>query len=175
MVDRQKMGGMDALPWYLEQLRSAGRKAASEYSMFSRCTFTRRAANSATDVSRDMQLRRNRSTRALWDPNYKDETWINDTVQLIPRLKTWVADHYYADTPYGITEYNWGAENHINGATAQAIFTASLAAKVWTWRTLDNARHQHAHFKAMQMFRNYDWQEERLSAKPACAPQLPTR
>ena len=66
-----------------------------------------------------MQLRRNRSTRSLWDPNYVDETWINDRVQLIPRLKNWV-DTYYPGTTIGITEYNWGAENHINGATAQA-------------------------------------------------------
>ena len=34
-----------------------------------------------------MQLLRNRSTRSLWDPNYVDETWINDKVQLIPRLQ----------------------------------------------------------------------------------------
>ena len=27
---------------------------------------------------------------------------------------------YYPGTLTGITEYNWGAENHINGATAQA-------------------------------------------------------
>ena len=33
----------------------------------------------SNDVSTAMQLRRNRSTRSLWDPNYVDETWINDT------------------------------------------------------------------------------------------------
>ena len=38
------------------------------------------------DVSTAMQQRRNRSTRSLWDPNYVDETWINDRVRLIPRL-----------------------------------------------------------------------------------------
>ena len=67
-----------------------------------------------------MQLRRNRSTRSLWDPNYVDETWINDKVQLIPRLRNWVNTYYYPGTPIGITEYNWGAEGHINGATTQA-------------------------------------------------------
>jgi len=66
-----------------------------------------------------MQLRRNRSTRSLWDPTYTDETWINDKVRLIPRLKQWAAQ-YYPGTPVGINEYNWGAEDHINGATAQA-------------------------------------------------------
>ena len=38
---------------------------------------------------------------------------------LIPRMKNWVAT-YYPGTKIGITEYNWGAEGHINGATAQA-------------------------------------------------------
>ena len=71
------------------------------------------------DVSSAMQLRRNRSTRSLWDPNYVDETWINDKVQLIPRLTGWV-NTYYPGTLIGITEYNWGAESHINGATTQA-------------------------------------------------------
>jgi len=68
---------------------------------------------------------RNRSTRALWDPNYVDESWIGGTgidggkVRLIPRLKEWVANHY-PGTLIGITEYNWGDVNEINGATAQA-------------------------------------------------------
>ena len=66
-----------------------------------------------------MQLRRNRSTRSLWDPAYVDETWINDRVQLVRRLRNWV-NAYYPGTAIGITEYNWGAENHINGATTQA-------------------------------------------------------
>ena len=47
------------------------------------------------DVSNTMQLRRNRSTRSLWDPNYVDETWINDKVQLVPRIKEaqWLREH----------------------------------------------------------------------------------
>ena len=72
------------------------------------------------DVSTAMQLRRNRSTRSLWDPSYVDETWINDRVQLIPRLQGLGRRTYYPGTQIGITEYNWGAENHINGATTQA-------------------------------------------------------
>jgi hypothetical protein len=67
------------------------------------------------DVSIDMQQRRNRSTRSLWDPSYVDESWINDRVQLIPHLKNWVTT-YYPGTLIGITKYNRGAENHINGA-----------------------------------------------------------
>jgi len=71
------------------------------------------------DVSSAMQLTRNRSTRSLWDTNYVDTSWIGSVVKLIPRLKSWVAA-YYPGTKIGITEYNWGAEGHMNGATAQA-------------------------------------------------------
>jgi len=39
------------------------------------------------DVSDQMQLLRNRSTRQLWDPNYVSESWINQPVYLIPRIR----------------------------------------------------------------------------------------
>src|SRR4030095_10153491 len=104
-----------------------------------------------------MQLRRNRSTRSLWDPAYTDETWINDKVRLIPRLKTWVNSYYYAGTPVGITEYNWGAEGHINGATTQAdiygIFGREGLDIGARWTTPATTTPT---YKAMKMYRNYD-------------------
>ena len=88
------------------------------------------------DVSTATQLKRNRWTRSFWDTNYVDESWIGsqsvNNVMLIPRMKNWVAT-YYPGTKIGITEYNWGAENHINGATTQADILGILAAKAWTW------------------------------------------
>jgi hypothetical protein len=35
-----------------------------------------------------MQQLRNRSTRALWDPGYVDESWIGTAVQLIRKRST---------------------------------------------------------------------------------------
>src|SRR4051794_32047373 len=103
-----------------------------------------------------MQQRRNRSTRSLWDPDYVDETWVNDTVQLIPRLKGWVAAHY-PGLPVGITEYNWGAEAHINGATTQAdilgIFGREGLDMATRWTTPDPSTPT---YKAMKLYRNYD-------------------
>jgi len=75
------------------------------------------AGNAAT------QALRLRSTRSLWDPTYIDESWISDgggvAVQMIPRMKAWVTNNY-SNTKLAITEYNWGALDHINGAVAQA-------------------------------------------------------
>src|SRR5262249_34248881 len=108
------------------------------------------------DVSSAMQQRRNRSTRSLWDPNYVDETWINDRVQLVPRLKSWVSGHY-PGTQTGITEYNWGAESHINGATAQAdvlgIFGREGLDVAARWTTPPSTTPT---YKAIKMYRNYD-------------------
>ena len=75
---------------------------------------------------------------------------------LIPRMKSW-ASAYYPGTKIGITEYNWGAENHINGATVQAdifgIFGREGLDLATRWTTPDAATPT---YKAMKMYRNYD-------------------
>ena len=38
---------------------------------------------------------------------------------MVPRMRQWVADNY-PGTKTGITEYNWGAQDTITGAIAQA-------------------------------------------------------
>jgi len=108
------------------------------------------------DTSTTMQQLRNRSTRSLWDPNYTDATWINDKVQLIPRIRNWVAT-YYPGLQTAITEYNWGAEGHINGATTQAdiygIFGREGLDMAARWTTPDASTPT---YKAMKIWRNYD-------------------
>ena len=74
----------------------------------------------------------------------------------MPRLKSWV-NTYYPGTQIGITEYNWGAENHINGATAQAdvygIFGREGLDMGARWATPAASTPT---YKAMKMYRNYD-------------------
>jgi hypothetical protein len=60
-----------------------------------------------------------RSTRALWDPTYTDESWINDKIQFIPRMRKAIADHY-PGTKLFISEWNFGNDKQINGALAIA-------------------------------------------------------
>jgi hypothetical protein len=48
-----------------------------------------------------------------------DESWIGESVMLIPRMRDWV-DQYYPGTKLAITEYNFGALDDINGALTQA-------------------------------------------------------
>jgi hypothetical protein len=77
-----------------------------------------------TDVYNDKDdpttnARRLRSTRALWDPEYTDESWINTPIEFIPRMKKTIADHY-PDTKLFISEWNFGNDKNINGALAIA-------------------------------------------------------
>src|SRR5689334_8528242 len=156
LPDRNNHGGWDYLPWLLDQLRqnnlSTGQRLLDVFSVH----YYPQGGEFGDDTSSTMQLRRNRSTRSLWDPNYIDETWINDKVMLIPRMKNWV-NTYYPGTQTAITEYNWGAESHINGATTQAdiygIFGREGLDMATRWTTPDAATPT---YKAMKMYRNYD-------------------
>jgi len=156
LPDRAAHSNLDYLPWLLDQLRrtntATGRRLLDVFTVH----YYPQGGEFGNAVDASMQLRRNRSTRSLWDTNYVDETWINDKVKLIPRLRQWVAQNY-PGTRIGITEYNWGAEGHINGATAQAdifgIFGREGIDLATRWTTPAASTPT---YKAMKMYRNYD-------------------
>ena len=156
LPDRNNHGGADYLTWLLGQLRQGSTTAGQRLLDVFTVHYYPQGGEFSDDVSSAMQLRRNRSTRSLWDSTYVDETWINDRVQLIPRLKNWVSTSY-PGTLVGITEYNWGAESHINGATTQAdiygIFGREGLDMGARWATPDSTTPT---YKAMKMYRNYD-------------------
>jgi hypothetical protein len=112
------------------------------------------------------QALRLRSTRTLWDPSYVDESWTTDLglgpVNLIPRMKQWVAQ-YYPGTKTAISEYNWGGLESINGALAQAdvlgIFGREGLNRAELWSPPSSS--QPGAF-AFRMFRNYDGQGHRF-------------
>ncbi len=156
LPDRNNHGGWDYLPWLLDQLRQDQAATGQRLLDIFTVHYYPQGGEFSNDTSSAMQLRRNRSTRSLWDPNYLDESWINDQVELVPRLRSWV-NSYYPGTFTGITEYNWGAENHINGATAQAdiygIFGREGLDMAARWTTPEASTPT---YKAMKMYRNYD-------------------
>jgi len=156
LPDRNNHGGVDYLPWLLDQLHQNNLTSGVRLLDVFTVHYYPQGGEFSDDSSSAMQLRRNRSTRSLWDPNYVDETWINDRVKLIPRLKGWISS-YYPGTAIGITEYNWGAESHINGATTQAdiygIFGREGLDMAARWTTPDASTPT---YKAMKMYRNYD-------------------
>jgi hypothetical protein len=153
--DRAAHGGQDFMSWFTDQMRQRSQTAGVRLLDLLTVHIYPQGGEYSSDISPAMQLRRNRSTRCLWDTNYVDETWIADRIMLIPRLKQWATN--YPGTPIGITEYSWGADNHINGATAQAdvlgIFGREgldLATR-WTVPASNSPA-----FNAIRMYRNYD-------------------
>jgi hypothetical protein len=156
LPDQSAHGGVWYLPYLLDQIRQASASRGMRLLDVLTVHWYPQSGEFGNDTSQSMQLMRNRSTRALWDPSYVDPTWINDTVQLIPRLHNWV-NSYYPGTKIGITEYNWGADGHINGATAQAdifgIFGREGLDVGARWVIPDASTPT---YKAIKMWRNYD-------------------
>jgi len=153
LPDRNNHGGADYLPWLLAQIKADNRHLLDIFTVH----YYPQGGEFGNDTSTAMQLLRNQSTRSLWDPNYVDQSWVNDKVMLIPRLRSWANTYYYAGTPIGITEYNWGAEGHINGATTQAdilgIFGREGLDLAARWTTPDATTPT---YKAIKIYRNYD-------------------
>ncbi len=114
------------------------------------------------NVDQATELLRNQVTRSLWDPNYVDPSWIASTginggkVDLIPMMQSWV-NQYYPGTKTGITEYNFGADDNMNGATTQAdlygIFGQQGLNLATRWGTPATGTPT---YLAMQLWRNYD-------------------
>src|SRR5580692_12553856 len=126
-VDQSAHGGVQWLPYYLQQMKAAETKngfrlldVLDVHAYITPSGLSSSAGNAA------METLRMTSTRALWDPNYivpgggyEDATGAEQAPQMVPRLRQWVAQNY-PGTMTGITEYNWGAQDTITGAIAQA-------------------------------------------------------
>jgi len=122
----------------------------------------------------EQQARLN-STRVFWDPTYTDpnEPQPNYTTdsnytascnvplqapQLIPMAQAWIAKNY-PGTKLAFSEYNWGGQENINGAVAQAdilgIFGSYGLDMATLWGPPDPVK-QVPGLMAYEIYRNYD-------------------
>ena len=128
------------------------------------------------DVSSATQSERNVSTRSLWDPTYQDASFIGSSglndgagdghVNLLPTLRAWATTYYGSGLQTGLTEYSWGADGDMSGATAQAdilgIFGRGITTNGKTNPGIDLATRFTSPasgtpvYKVFQMYRNYD-------------------
>jgi len=98
--------------------------------------------------------------RSLWDPTYVEDSWITkystkgQAIRLLPWIKEMIAKRY-PGTKIGLTEYDYGAGNHVSGGLAVAdvlgvygregVYLACL----WSdWKPYIGS--------AFQLYRNYD-------------------
>ena len=113
------------------------------------------------DVDAEQQKVRVQSTRGLWDPTYKEPSWVqqslgDEPVRFIPRMQEKIEKHY-PGTKLAITEYNYGGAHDISGTIAEAdalglfgqynIFAASV------WGGTDKGSFINTGF---DLFCNYD-------------------
>lgn len=114
------------------------------------------------------QQARLNSTRVFWDPAYTDPNYTdpdNRTAQapalapqVINLMKKWVAADY-PGTKLAITEYNWGGQEAISGALAQADILGIFGREGLDLGTLWGAPSpttQLPGLMAFEVFRNYD-------------------
>jgi glycosyl hydrolase family 44 len=75
------------------------------------------------DTSAKTVAARLQAPRSLWDSTYTEKSWITGTwgkpIRLIPWLLERIAERY-PGTKLAMTEYNFGAPDHISGGLAQA-------------------------------------------------------
>jgi hypothetical protein len=117
-ADKLLHGNRDFLPWFLTQVRRHDEQVGQRHlDVLDVHYYPEGLYNGEVDDA--TAAWRLRSTRSLWDDSYKDESWINKPVALIPTLKE-VIDDNYPGTKLGISEWNWGADDTMNGALAIA-------------------------------------------------------
>ena len=120
--DRLAHGNTPLLPWYLKKVREYEHRTGIRILDLVDVHFypmEERVGGEGGGTDAKTAALRLRSTRSLWDDTYVDESWIADTIRLIPRLKEWIEQNAPG---LGITigEWNFGAEDHMSGGLAVA-------------------------------------------------------
>jgi hypothetical protein len=171
-VDRLAHNNIPLLEYYLQQFKAA-QDADPSHTRFLdyldlHTYFVANNAGFQPAGTTGQQQATINSTRVFWDdtytdPNYTDPDDTSRTAKplapmIIRRMKTWVANDY-PGTKTAITEYNWGAQEHISGAVAQAdilgIFGREGLDLATLWGPPDPIK-QKPGLMAFKMFRNYD-------------------
>jgi hypothetical protein len=163
--DRNLHGGTPLLPWYLQRLAQHEQRTKTRILDVVDVHFYPQAQGVYGNDARtdpDTAALRIRSTRALWDPQYKDESWINERINLIPRVKDWIVKNY-PGRGISIGEWSFGAENHISGALAIAEalgrFGQQGITAAFYWATVSPNTPA---FNAFRAFRNFDGKGSRF-------------
>ena len=118
-ADKRAHGGQDFLPWFLDQMREHDEAVGQRHLDVLDLHYYPSEGIFSYDVSDRVADMRLRSTRSLWDRSYRDESWINQPIYLIPRMQKLIEDHY-PGTKFGLSEWNFGADSSMNGALAIA-------------------------------------------------------
>jgi hypothetical protein len=162
LQDAPDRAGRDFLDVYLAEMAAAEKKAGKRLVDVLDVHFYPEARGAKVRVMEDdatpeVAAARVQSPRSLWDPTYKESSWIPGPIRLLPRLREKI-DKAYPGTKLALTEYYYGGGGDISGALAQAdvlgIYGREgvFAAALWHLGRTDD-RFITA---AFAMFRNFD-------------------
>ncbi len=155
-------------PWLLQQLYAYQQQTGTQLlDVLSIHCYNQIPASN--DDSASGQKTRNQETRILWDPAFQDPSWYGDigingrVINWIPTMKAMVSQ-YYPGLQIGCTEYNWGDEPNLNGATTQAdvlgIYGREGFDLATRWTVAENSSTTpttyYVTYLASQIYRNYD-------------------
>jgi transposase-like protein len=121
--DRRAHGDVPLIPWYLRKIREQEQKTGTrlldlvDVHFYPQGQGIGEGKGGNTDPATNAL--RIRSTRSLWDPTYKDESWIDERMRVLPLLRQWVEENR-PGLGISIGEWNFGAEGHMSGGLAVA-------------------------------------------------------
>ncbi len=177
-VDRNAHNGIPFLAYYLQQFAAAGTTQRLldylDLHTYFAAYYNGSSVGLTTAGDTGEQEARVNSTRAFWDstytdPNYPQPNYTTDpnytsscdvplqAPYLIPMMQNLIAANY-PGTMTAITEYNWGGQEHINGAVAQADILGIFGAYGLDLGTLWGAPDatQVPGLMAFEVYTNYD-------------------
>jgi hypothetical protein len=155
-------GERDYLSWFLDRVKEHDDQTGARTLDYLDVHFYPQTGVYNDDDDEETNAKRLRSTQALDDPGYRDESWIAQPIRFVPRMKDTIAAHY-PGTKLFISEWNFGNEEHINGALAIAdalgIFGREGVDAATYYRNPDPGS---PGAMAFTLFANYDGQGSRF-------------
>ncbi|WP_127584449.1 glycoside hydrolase family 44 protein [Paenibacillus koleovorans] len=118
--DRAAHGGVPFLEWYLQKIAAYKQQTGVTLVDYLDIHYYSQENNVPTDDEGPAAVKRRfQALKSLYDPNFVDQSWIQEPIRLIPRMKEMIARHM-PSTKLAITEYNFGNGNGVSAGLAQA-------------------------------------------------------
>lgn len=118
--DRQAHGGTPFLEWYLQQVRDHEMETGLQLIDYLTIHYySQEQAVPSENESRQVAKRRFQALKSLYDDQFVDQSWIQEPVRLIPRMKE-IIERNRPGMKLAITEYNFGNGFGITAGLAQA-------------------------------------------------------
>lgn len=152
--------------YYLDNMKKASEKDGRrlldvlDIHYYSEATGGGIRVTESNDSNIDCNKTRIQAPRTLWDSTFKEDSWIGkwcgNYTPIIPKMQNSI-NTYYPGTKLGITEYNFGGNNHISGGIAQAdalgIFSKNNVYFATLWPFSGKSDYTQS---AFNLYRNYD-------------------